>query len=78
MSSTRVLQRLAKHMPFEIAAGLNGAFWVDSGKREWAKRGTRKTCWERYHYVRNILHFGLVVRFWEERYFGGAISEERI
>ncbi|CAM9319367.1 unnamed protein product [Hapterophycus canaliculatus] len=27
----RVLNALAKHMPFEIAAGLNGAFWVDSG-----------------------------------------------
>jgi len=28
---SRVLQCLAKHMPFEIAAGLNGTFWVDSG-----------------------------------------------
>eukprot|EP00903_Cladosiphon_okamuranus_P020234 g18571.t1 len=27
----RVLKSLAKHMPFELAAGLNGAFWVDSG-----------------------------------------------
>ncbi|CAM9337724.1 unnamed protein product [Laminaria digitata] len=29
--SCRVLKSLAKHMPFEVAAGLNGAFWVDSG-----------------------------------------------
>ncbi|CAM9707057.1 unnamed protein product [Ectocarpus sp. 8 AP-2014] len=27
----RVLKSLAKHMPFELAAGLNGTFWVDSG-----------------------------------------------
>lgn len=32
--SRRVLNSLAKHMPFEIAAGLNGAFWVDSGEYE--------------------------------------------
>ena len=29
---SRVLKSLAKHMPFELAAGLNGAFWVDSGE----------------------------------------------
>ena len=29
----RVLKSLAKHMPFELAAGLNGAFWVDSGEK---------------------------------------------
>lgn len=48
MSLSRVLQRLAKHMPFEIAAGLNGAFWVDSGKRKWTRRETSKTYWEGY------------------------------
>ncbi|CAM9790367.1 unnamed protein product [Ascophyllum nodosum] len=30
----RVLHGLAKHMPFEIVTGLNGAFWVDSGCEE--------------------------------------------
>lgn len=29
----RVLKSLARHMPFELAAGLNGAFWVDSGEK---------------------------------------------
>lgn len=33
----RVLNSLAKHMPFEIVAGLNGAFWVDSGET-WGQR----------------------------------------
>lgn len=38
-AARRVLNTLAKHMPFEIAAGLNGAFWVDSGKYEKIGRG---------------------------------------
>lgn len=33
MLMPRVLKSLAKHMPFELAAGLNGAFWVDSGEK---------------------------------------------
>lgn len=75
MSSSRVLQRLAKHLPFEIAAGLNGAFWVDSGERKWSKDDrAKRVARDTVYIVHNIFHFGMAVQLRKGSIFGGSFG----